>query len=483
VGADPDRGFPALSLAAILEATARGSAGRQALAWDGGALSYAELFERVTALAARLAARGVRPGDRLALAIANRWEFAVGVLAGLRLGATVAPLDHLLTPDERADILADLKPMLLLEAPDVSAVCGSGAPPAGSGAAAPPRPPAPPAFVLYTSGSTGRPKGAVISDAATVFACRSWSADVMALTPDDRVLAVLPIAHAYGLAGALLAPLSVGATVVLVERFVPEALAATLAAAAASVFPGVATMFRRLLDVPGFPAGGRLPGVRLALSGAAPCPWELAQEWRARTGVRLVRGYGMSELFRPISYLAGDPTDRPASIGRAVPGVEVRIVDDDGRTLPPGEAGELLIRTPGALDGYLDAPEETRAVLCDGWFRTGDLASVSADGYVTIEGRKRERILRGGYSVFPSEVEAALLAHPAVAEAAVVGVPHPELGEDVAAFVVLRAAAGPDDLIAHCRTRLAAFKYPRRITILPALPRSATGKIMKSRLR
>jgi len=181
----------------------------------------------------------------------------------------------------------------------------------------------------------------------------------------------------------------------------------------------------------------------------------------------------MTELFRPISYQAANPTESPDSIGWPVPGVEIRIVDD-----------ELWIRSPSAMDAYLNAPEETREVLIDGWFRTGDLATVSADGLVTIVGRKRERILRGGYSVFPPEVEAVLLAHPAVVEAAVLGVPHPELGEDVAAFVALRpdSAATPDDLIAHCRERLAAFKYPRRLIVVDALPKSTTGKVMKSKL-
>ena len=181
----------------------------------------------------------------------------------------------------------------------------------------------------------------------------------------------------------------------------------------------------------------------------------------------------MTELFRLISYQAASLKEPPDSIGWPVPGVEIRIVED-----------ELWIKSPSAMDGYINAPEETREVLVDGWFRTGDLATVSADGLVTIVGRKRECILRGGYSVFPAEVEAVLVTHPAVAEAAVLGAPHPELGEDVAAVVVLRAGAtaAPDELIAHCRERLAAFKYPRRLTVVDALPRSATGKILKSRL-
>jgi long-chain acyl-CoA synthetase len=250
-----------------------------------------------------------------------------------------------------------------------------------------------------------------------------------------------------------------------------------------TVLPAVATMFRRLLDAPAL-ATANLSTLRLALSGAAPCPWEIAEDWRRRTGVRILRGYGMSELFRPISYLADDPRDVPDAVGRPVPGVEVRIADDDGRACPAGEVGELWIRSPAALDGYLGAPEATRAVMDDGWFKTGDLAAVSPDGFVRIVGRKKDLILRGGYSITPAEVEAALLGHPAVAEAAVVGRPHPELGEEVVAFVVLRpgAAAEPADLVGHCRGRLAAYKYPRRIVMLREFPRSATGKVLRTRL-
>ena len=307
----------------------------------------------------------------------------------------------------------------------------------------------------------------------------------MRLTPGDVVLATLPLSHSFGLNGALLASLSAGASAVLVERFSPEGVLEAISRHGVTVFPGVATMFRRLLESPALGAAD-LSRVRLAVSGAAPCPWELAEEWRQRTGIRIVRGYGMTELFRPISYLARDTTESPEAIGRAVPGVEVRTVDDAGRVLPAGEVGELWIKSPAAMQGYLNDPEETRRVLgLDGWFRTGDLATLSADGLVRIVGRKRERILRGGHSVFPQEVEAVLLTHPGVAEAAVVGVLHPTLGEEVHAFVALRPGAGTaaDELVLYCRERLAAFKYPRQITIVPALPRSATGKILKSSLR
>jgi len=470
-----------------LEAAAERAGDKAALLWDGGTLTHADLQRRARVFAERLAERGVRAGDTIAVAIPNRWTFAVALLGGWQLGATVAPLDPLLKSDERAAILADLAPTLLVESSDVPADEHEASAGAGAGALGVEgtRSLSAPALVLYTSGSTGRPKGAVLSHAALTFANESWAGPVMELTPGDVVLATLPLSHSFGLNGALLAPLLAGASVVLVERFAPEAVLEAIGRYGVTVFPGVATMFRRLLESPTL-ARADLSRMRLAVSGAAPCPWELAEEWRQRTGIRIVRGYGMTELFRPISYLARDATESPEAIGRAVPGVEVRTVDDAGRALPAGEVGELWIKSPAAMQGYVNDPEETRGVLtCDGWFRTGDLATMSPDGLVRIVGRKRERILRGGHSVFPQEVEAVLLTHPEVAEAAVVGVPHPTLGEEVHAFVALRPGAGANAgaLVLYCRERLAAFKYPRQVTIVPALPRSAAGKIVKSSLR
>ena len=451
-----------------LEATARRTPDKPALVWDGGALTFGEIDERADAFAETLTSRGVEPGDSVALSIGNHWAFAVALLAGWKVGATVAPLDALLKDEERAGIVDDLRPAALVHEADVAGAARTGRRRTIAGATGAPAP----ALILYTSGSTGRPKGAVLSHGALELAIESWAGPVMALTASDVVLATLPLAHSFGLNGALLAPLLVGATVALVDRFAPDRVLDAIERQRVTVFPGVATMFRRLLDLPEL-AAADVSSVRIAVSGAAPCPWELAERWRDRTGIRIVRGYGMTELFRPISYQAASPKESPDSIGWPVPGVEIRIVED-----------ELWIKSPSAMDAYINAPEETRDVLVDGWFRTGDLATVGADGLVTIVGRKRERILRGGYSVFPAEVEAALLTHPAVAEAAVLGAPHPELGEDVAAFVVLRAGAtvAPDELIAHCRERLAAFKYPRRLTVVDALPRSATGKILKARL-
>jgi long-chain acyl-CoA synthetase len=473
------------NFAGLIAAVARRHPERIALRWDGGSLTYGELVDRVDDTARRLLAGGLRPGERLAVAIPNRPEFVTVVLGGIAAGAIVAPLDVLLKEDERAAILADLRPARLVEGDPsgwggesgrgggwIARAMAGAAPPAAS----------PTALVLYTSGSTGRPKGARLSHRALAIANQSWAGPVIGLRDGDVLLAALPLSHAFGINGALFAPLLAGTTVALVERFVPETVAGLLERLGVTVLPGVATMFRRLLDLPGFSGAS---GLRLGVSGAAPCPWDLAQEWRARTGVRIIRGYGMTELFRPLSYSSDDPTDHAECVGRAVPGVDIRVVDEDGRALPPGETGELHIRTPAAMDGYLDSPEDTRAVFDAGWFRTGDLARVTADGYVAIVGRQRERIKRGGYSVFPAEVEAVVLAHPAVAEAAAVGMPDDALGEEIAAFVTLRpgAATDADELIAWCRERLAAYKYPRRVVIVPELPKSSTGKILRARLR
>jgi long-chain acyl-CoA synthetase len=456
----------------LLEAVAHRTPDAPAVAWEDGRLTYRRLDRQANGFARFLSHQGVRPGHRVALNIANRWPFTVALLGALKLGATVAPLDPLLSADERRAVLADLHPRVVAHEV-VGDEADWDAAPAGDE----------PALILYTSGSTGAPKGAMLSHAALRAAVEAWAGPVLGLRAPDVVLVVLPLSHSFGLNGGLLAPLLTGACAVLLERFAPDVVIAAIRRHRVTVFPGVATMFRRLLDAPQCTAS-ELGTLRLCVSGAAPCSWALAQEWRERMGVRILRGYGMTELFRPISYLAADPTDLPEAVGRAVPGVEVRIADDDGQPLPDGVVGELWIRSPAVMDGYLDALDETRAVLSDGWFRTGDLAIQRPDGYVSIEGRKRERILRGGYSVSPQEVEAVLHAHPAVTEAAVVGVPHVELGEEVVAFVALRpgAEAEPSALVAWCRERLAAFKYPRRVTIVDRLPRASSGKVLKSRL-
>lgn len=458
----------------LLEQTARRAPDKPVLFHGDDAVDAHTLFMRAGAVAAGLAHDGIGPGDRVALDVDDPAETIIGFLGALRAGAAVAPLNPRLTREERDRLIADLAPARVIDrvGSEEAAFDTAGVAPAA------------PAIVLYTSGSTGRPKGVVLSHGATEAALANWSGPVLALRTDDVVLATLPLAHSFGIFGTVMSPLLVGASFVLLPRFRPDDVLAAIARHRVTVFPGVATMFRRMLEAPAL-KGADMASLRHAVSGAAPCPWELAQEWRAATGTRIVRGYGMSELYRPISFSPSDESEAPDAIGRPLPGVEVRIVDDGGAELGPGAIGELWIRSPARLTEYLNQPEETRAVLdADGWFRTGDLGTLAADGLVRIVGRKKEMILRGGYTVAAGEVEMVLNGHPGIAEAAVVGTPHGQLGEEICAFVVPRPGreVRPQEVVDWCRERMAGYKYPRVVRVVPDLPRGATGKVDKMRL-
>ena len=464
----------AVHLAQLLEAEARKRPGKKVLLSDAGAVDWRRFEGRAGAVAASLAEEGIGRGSRVALGLEDPARLVVALFGGLKAGATVLPLNPRLAAGERERILADFAPDRLIETigEDEATFPAVGTDPGDA------------AIVLYTSGSTGDPKGVLLSQAAVAWALESWRVPVMDLSENDVSLSALPLAHSLGVFGSVLAPLLSGGSVAFLARFDPGDALAAIERHRATVFPGVATMFRRILDSPGL-AGVDLASLRYALSGAAPCPWELARQWREKTGTRIVRGYGMTELFRPISYRAADPADLPDAIGRAVPGVGLRVVDDGGSALGAGETGELWIASPARMTGYLGRPGETEAVFEGEWFRTGDLASLSPEGYVRIVGRKKDMILRGGYTVAPGEIEAVLMTHPAVAEAAVIGIPDDDLGEDIAAFVSLKrpGAAAAEDIVAFCRGRMAGYKYPRHVRIEPALPKGPAGKVLKARLR
>jgi long-chain acyl-CoA synthetase len=462
------------NLVRLLEANARQWPDKTALIHDGEAVTWRRLDGRAGAVASSLAGQGIGPGDRVAVHLENPADLTAAVIGALKTGATVTPLNPRLTDDEREVIVTDLAPRFVVRALDDGGAEFASRD-ADGGATA---------FILYTSGSTGAPKGVMLSHDATAVALDHWRGPVMDLGEDDVVLSALPAAHSFGIFGGILAPLAANASVVFLARFRPEDALALISRHRVSVFPGVATMFRRILDYPGL-AGADVSSLRFAVSGAAPCSWDLAEEWRTATGARIIRGYGMTELFRPISFAPQDRADVPDAIGRAVADVELRIAGADGVELGRGETGELWIKSPARLTGYYNRPEESAAVLNDGWFKTGDLAAISDDGFVQIFGRTKDIILRGGYTIAAGEVESVLESHPDIAEAAVIGVPHRELGEEIAAYVALRPggrALDPDQIIGYCKDRLAGYKYPRQVHIRAALPKGPTGKIAKSRL-
>jgi len=452
------------NVARAFEDVARQAPRKRVLFCGEEALDWRALDRRAGGFAARLRDEGIGPGERIALTSSDPVDVVVGVLGALKAGVAVAPLNPRLSQDEMARIIADLAPTKTY-AEARAAEQDRAAVELDGGETA---------IILFTSGSTGRPKGTLLSHDSVAFGLGSWIDPVLGVGPDDVTLSVLPLAHSFGIFGATLAPLLAGGAVAALARFTPEDVISTMTRRRVTVFPGVATMFRRVLDT--LEAGTiDFPSLRRGVSGAAPCPWELVEAWRGRTGVRIVRGYGMTELYRPISFWANDPRDQPDAIGLVTPGVEARLVE-----------GELWIKSPARLTGYLNQPDETARVLEDGWFKTGDLATISDEGFVKIVGRIKDMILRGGYTVSAGEVESVLLAHPAVAEAAVIGAPHAELGEEVAAFVALRQGAEPatpEELIAYCKARLANYKYPRIMRIQPELPKGPTGKVAKSELR
>jgi long-chain acyl-CoA synthetase len=474
-------------------------------------LTYAELEAECNRLAAALRAAGIGHGDRVATMLGNSAKLPLAFFAILKVGAAAAPFDVTFKAREAAGLLDQLEAAALIveaaSAREGAAAAAharrpcrllslglAGLPEAAwaapleglAPAAALPAAPQPlgaeeTALVCYTSGSTGRPKGAEITHGNLWAANRSWLEEVLLLTPDDVAVTPLPLAHSYGLNGSLSAPLMAGATVVVLPRFDPAGVVEAIRAHRATVFFGVATMYRRLVELPG---DLRCPSLQMAVSGAADMPLPLAKEFQRRVGAPVVRGYGTSEIFRAVTFRRGDPDERPERIGRAAGGAEVRFVDAEGRPVPPGAVGEMEVRGPTVMRGYSGDPEENAVAFRDGWFRTGDLARIDGEGYVSIAGRKKDTILRGGYSVFPREVEDVLLSHPGVAEAVVVGVPDERLGQEVKAVVVPRNAAQvtAEDLIGFCKARLAHFKYPRIVEFSTGLPRVAVGKIKRSAL-
>ena len=464
-----------------------------ALATSSETLGYAELAERSLRLAVGLAAAGVRPGGRVAVLMDACADFVALVHAVPAAGACLVPLGPRLAEPELAALLADARPALLVcdaanadAARRACALSGLPVEPLGPADLAPgprfdPVEPAPGAdrSILFTSGTTGRPRGARLSHAAQYASARA-SARRLGSHPADRWLLCLPPHHVGGLAAIQRCAID-AATLVLHERFDPERVARALAGGEASLVSLVPTMLERVLERrPGL----RAPRLRAALVGGGPIPEGLVERCLS-AGFPAAPTYGLTEAGSQVATL--EPAALEAgrgTVGRALPGTRLRLTDADGRPVPPGEAGEIRVRGPQLMSGYLDRPDETRAALRDGWLRTGDFGRLDPAGRLQVLDRRDDLIVSGGENVYPREVEAALLAHPRVRDAAVVARPDPEWGQAPHAFVVCDdPAPSPAELRAWLRGRLAAFKLPRGFSQRPGLPRTPSGKLRRRRLR
>ncbi|MEU5952067.1 long-chain fatty acid--CoA ligase [Streptomyces sp. NPDC047525] len=484
-------------LSALLARAVRHHADRTAVRQGATRLTYAQLDDLTGRLAALLRTKGLRAGDRVAVAMPNVAQFPVVYYGALRAGGVVVPMNPLLKSGEMEFVLRDCGARLLVTSPSCSEEAEAAAVLAGaecliadpatfaaSLCTVPPLAGTPDAaandtaVILYTSGTTGTPKGAELTHRNLVSNALTTARTLLRAGPDDVLFGGLPLFHAFGQTCALNTAVAAGAGLSLLPRFDAGEALATLRHDEVTVFLGVPTMYGALLR---HGIERELPRLRLAVSGGASLPVELLHAVERELGVTVLEGYGLSETSPVACFNPPDRPRRPGSIGLPVRGVELRLVADDGSVVGHGEVGELAIRGENVMKGYWNRPDATADAFRDGWFLSGDLARVDEHGYYYVVDRKKDLVIRGGYNVYPREIEEVLYAHPDVAEAAVVGVPDPARGEEVAAVVVLRAGARvtADELRDYVRQRVAAYKYPRIVRCVDALPKGATGKILK----
>lgn len=533
---------PHESLVDLLESSLRRFGPRVALDFFGATTTYSQLGEQVAKAAEGLRRLGVQPGDRVALVLPNCPQHVVAFYAVLRLGAVVVEHNPLYTEEEMSYQLGDHRPRAIIAwdkvAPMLKAIAEElgietlmavnlpsalpltrrwalrlpvskarqtrhamtgPAPGAASWeglvaqspplAAAHPRPQVGDVALLqYTGGTTGRPKAAVLTHRnlrANAAQGRAWMPGL--IDGEEVFYAVLPLFHAYGLTLCLTFAVSIGATLVLLPRFDVDMVLDAMRRRPATFLPGVPPIYERLANA-ARQRGVDLSSIRFAISGAMPLPKSTADLWESVSGGILVEGYGMTETSPVALGNPAGPSRRIGAVGVPFPSTEVRVVDreDHTRVVTPGEPGELLLRGPQVFGGYWERPEETAKVLVeDGWLRTGDVVVMHDDGFFTIVDRIKELIITGGFNVYPSEVEDALRQVPGIADAAVVGLPAPDGGEEVVAAVVLEqgAAFDQDAVRTACKERLTAYKVPRHVFVLEELPLSMIGKVLRRQVR
>jgi long-chain acyl-CoA synthetase len=518
-----------LNLASILDHQARMRPGIDAIVFDQVRIDYAALHGMVGHLANGLKALGYGPGDHIALCCPNLPFFPIAYYAILRIGATVVPLNVLMRPREIAYHLNDSDATGLLvfegtpelplaqlaveampDAPGCRHLIVMTRNPqatehegqktlasvmAGQSPVCPVHPTRPDdtAVMLYTSGTTGQPKGAELTHSNMVINA-SLSRDLQLPFIDVRpgarntLLATLPLFHSYGQTVLMNAGLLGGSTIVLLPRFEPAAVIETMVREKVNLWAGVPTMFWALLDHVDrhhLSPHGVAEHLRSATSGGAPIPVEVLTRFEQVFGVAVLEGYGLSETSPVATFNQVGRPSKPGTVGLPMPYCEVAVVDDNDEPVPTGELGEVVIRGHNIMKGYYKRPEANAEVLRNGWFHSGDIGRLDHDGYLSIVDRKKDMIIRGGFNVYPRELEEVLMTHPAVSLVAVVGTPDERLGEEVKAVVVRKPGATVTDaeLIEWSKGQFASFKYPRVIEFRDALPMGPTGKILKREMR
>jgi long-chain acyl-CoA synthetase len=487
-----------MNLATLLTESAARDPQHIALALDDLELTYAQLDGASAHVAGLLRDKGVSSGDRVGIMLPNVPHFAVCYYGVLRAGGVVVPMNVLLKRREVAFYLSDSGAKLLFAWHAFADDAQAGAQDAGAecvlvtpgefeqqvGAASPRVEVAESddtatAVILYTSGTTGTPKGAELTH-GNLARNAEIARGLFDLGANAVTLGALPLFHSFGQTCGLNATISAGGTLTLIPRFDPGTALETIQRHRVNLFQGVPTMYGAMLNYPDR-ASFDTSTLEVCVSGGSAMPVELMRGFEDAFGCKVLEGYGLSETSPVASFNHPDRERKPGSIGQPVDGVEMKLVDDEGREVPQGEVGEIVIRGHNVMKGYWNKPDATADAIRDGWFHSGDMATIDDQGYFFIVDRKKDLIIRGGYNVYPREIEEVLYEHPAVREAAVIGLPHDEYGEEVGAAVALKdgAQATPEELRDYVKSQVAAYKYPRRVWLVDELPKGPTGKILK----
>src|SRR4051794_20029405 len=487
-----------MNLASLLTDNAEERADDAALKLDDATVTYAMLDEGSARVAALLRDKGIEPGDRVGIMLPNVPYFALAYYGVLRAGGVVVPMNVLLKGREVKFYLEDPEAKLLFAWHDFAEAAEKGAGEAGTEcllvkpgefekqlegidplADVEDRDEDDTAVILYTSGTTGQPKGAELTH-GNLTRNVEVSRALYDLNSDDTTLGALPLFHSFGQTCALNATIAGGGTLTLIPRFDPGKALEIIERDKVTIFMGVPTMYGAILH---HEDAGRADtsSLRICVSGGSAMPGELMRSFEEKFDCAILEGYGLSETSPVASFNHPDKERKVGSIGTPIEGVEMKVVDDDGNEVAQGEVGEIVIKGHNVMKGYWNKPDATEESIKDGWFHSGDMAKVDEDGYFFIVDRKKELIIRGGYNVYPREIEEVLYEHPAVREAAVIGVPDDSMGEEVGAAVALKEGEEVDEatLRDHVKNEVANYKYPRKIWFVDELPKGPTGKILK----